>query len=982
MGTDPLQEDIVRKGMEIFRLMEEEPPALFRRNWWVGQLLGMTMGDPQLKLNLFRFIDVLPTLTTPELLVSHVEEYFRGPEGETAPLLQTLLAGTGGGIAASLAAKLLKRNIVTFARTFIAGESPADARKPLRAIWDEGRTFTIDLLGETAVSELEARAYADAYLTAADFLAKELSSWPARHPEREAGFPRFSLSVKISSLYSRIGPNNYDDSVLQVQERLRPILRRVRELGGSVTIDMEMYSLKNLTLDVFFGLLAEPEFREWRHAGIALQAYLRETETDLERLIAWARQRGAPVGVRLVKGAYWEYETVIARQKGWPLPVFGAKGETDRNFERCAGMLLSAPDAVVPAFASHNVRSLAALLVAAERLGVTPERFEVQMLHGMAEPIKRAMARLGLPVRDYVPVGALIPGMAYLVRRLLENTSNEGFLRHTYVDRLERTRLLAEPAGASPSAPSRPAQGMSPFANEPPVDLSRRGEREACRAALDRVRGLLGKFYSAVVGGREVRGGIAIVSVNPARPTEVVGEVAAAGTAQVDEAIASALRERGAWARREGAERADVLFRAAGLARGRRLELAAWQVFETGKNWVEADADVAEAIDYLEYYGREALRLAEPRLLGDMPGETNRYHYLPRGIGAVIAPWNFPLAISTGMVAAGLVTGNTVLYKPSSLSPVTGWHLFSLLREAGVPEGVLSFIPSRGSEVGTYLVSHPEVDFIAFTGSREVGLAIAARAGASVGTRGVKRVVAEMGGKNAIIVDADADLDLAVAGVIQSAFGYQGQKCSACSRAIVLAPCYDRFLERLAEAVRDITVGPPEDPAFFMGPLIDAGAVARVSVCVEQGRREGRLVALGKAPPGGFYHGPAVVADLPASSTLLREEIFGPLLAVVRAADLTEALAVANATDYALTGGLYSRSPRAIARAGEEFSVGNLYINRPITGALVGRQPFGGFRLSGVGSKAGGPDYLHQFLLPRVVTENTMRRGFSPETVA
>jgi len=368
--------------------------------------------------------------------------------------------------------------------------------------------------------------------------------------------------------------------------------------------------------------------------------------------------------------------------------------------------------------------------------------------------------------------------------------------------------------------------------------------------------------------------------------------------------------------------------------------------------------------------------------MGEVPGEDNRYLYQPRGVALVIAPWNFPLAISAGMAAAALVAGNTVLYKPSSLSVVNGWQLFELFREAGLPAGVLNFIPCRGEIAGEVLVGHREVDLIAFTGSREVGLGIIARAARSgPGDRTVKRVITEMGGKNAIIVDADADLDQAIAGVLASAFGYQGQKCSACSRVLVLADCYERFVERLAEAVKGIAVGSPEEPANFMGPLIEARARERAEEFLALGRREGKVAAQAAAPSEGFYFPPTVVTDLPAGSRLLREEIFGPLLAVVRVRDMDEALAVANASEYALTGGLFSRSPASISRAAREFAVGNLYINRGITGAIVGRQPFGGFRMSGIGSKAGGPDYLPQFLEPRVVTENTMRRGFTPEVI-
>ncbi len=434
------------------------------------------------------------------------------------------------------------------------------------------------------------------------------------------------------------------------------------------------------------------------------------------------------------------------------------------------------------------------------------------------------------------------------------------------------------------------------------------------------------------------------------------------------------------WGRRKASDRAEVLFRAAEIARSRRKELAAWQVVEVGKGWAEADADVDEAIDHLEYYGREMIRLGKPARLGDYPGEDNRYFYRPRGVGLVIAPWNFPLAISMGMVSAALVTGNAVLFKPSSLSVVNGWLAFSVLREAGVPEGVLHFVPGRGAVMGGHLVAHRDTDFVLFTGSREVGLSIIEKAGRTApGQRGVKKAVAEMGGKNAIIVDDDADLDQAVPAVVRSAFGYQGQKCSACSRVVVLAACYDRFLLRLVEAVRSIPVGDPQDPAHFMGPVIDAKAKERIEGYIEDGRREGKIEAEIPVPAEGHYVSPVVLTGLPPDSRVLREEIFGPVLSVIRARDFGEALAVANDSDYALTGGVFSRSPVNIERSEREFEVGNLYINRGITGAIVGRQPFGGFKMSGVGSKAGGFDYLLQFLEPRVMSENTMRRGFTPE---
>ena len=969
MGPDSARDAVRAKGMEIFRLMGTETPALFDRDWWAGRMMERVMRDPALKVPLFRFVDVLPALSDSRRIAGHAREYFAADTSPLPRFVNTLLSasGSGEGPAAALTARLVKRGVTRFSKTFIAGETPQSSLKALRRLWREGKTFTVDILGEAVVSEAEAETYRDLYLQLAGTLSREMPG-------------RVHLSVKISSLYSRIGPVNHEDSVREVRRKLLPILAKVREAGGFVNLDMEMYSLKEITLDVFMEILDTPEFHGWDHAGIALQAYLKCTERDLRRLIGWAKERNRRITIRLVKGAYWEYETIVARQKGWEIPVFPRKTHTDANFERCVELALANHEHVTLAVGSHNVRSIAKALAAAEMLDVPRDRYEFQMLYGMGEPIKRALRKMGFTIREYVPVGELLPGMAYLVRRLLENSSNEGFLRKAFLGNVPPETLLAEPESCAEAPADRKPEGIAPYSNEPAADFTIGETRTAFRNALTEVGNRIGESYPAVIGGKEFREGEPIVSVNPARPQKVVGNVFGITGELADRAVSAARDAQKGWSQRAPEDRAAVLFRAAEIARRRRATLAAWQVRETGKGWVEADADVAEAIDYLEYYGREMIRLGKPARLGDRPGEENLYLYRPRGVGLVIAPWNFPLAISVGMASAALVTGNAVLYKPSSLSPVNGWLAFSLLREGGAPEGALNFIPGKGDAVGDRLVSHPEVDFVLFTGSRAVGLRIVEMAGRTApGQKSVKRAVVEMGGKNAILVDADADLDQAVPAVMQSAFGYQGQKCSACSRVIVHADCYDRFLARMREAVKSLTAGPPEDPANMIGPLIDGAAKERVQAAIELGRREGKVVAEIPVPEDGYYVSPTILADLPPDSKVLREEIFGPVLAVIRARDIEEALRIANSSDYALTGGLFSRSPATIARVRETFAVGNLYVNRGITGALVGRQPFGGFRMSGVGSKAGGPDYLLQFMEPRVITENTMRRGFSPD---
>ncbi|HEV3117207.1 MAG TPA: L-glutamate gamma-semialdehyde dehydrogenase, partial [Gemmataceae bacterium] len=692
----------------------------------------------------------------------------------------------------------------------------------------------------------------------------------------------------------------------------------------------------------------------------------------------------------LVKGAYWDFETVIAAQQGWPVPVFTRKWETDANYERATRFLMENYQTLRPALGSHNVRSLAYALATAEMLKLPAGSFEVQMLYGMADPIKDAMVSLGQRVRVYTPYGQLLPGMAYLVRRLLENTANESFLRASFTEHVPEEQLLMNPLRQSvvrsPGFVARDGQTARPesFHNEPLVDFSRQESQQAMLQALQQVKQQLGKVYPAIIAGKAVSSEVTIDSLDPSQIQQIVGRCSRGAVAHAEQAILAAREAFPSWRDRAPQERAEYLFRAAAVMRRRRFELSAWEVYECGKQWREADGDVAEAIDYCEYYGREMLRLARPQHR-DVPGEENAYFYEPRGVVVVIAPWNFPLAILCGMTTAALVTGNTVVMKPAEQSAVIGAKLMEVFQEAGTPAGVVNCLFGVGEEIGPTLIRHPEVAMIAFTGSRGVGLLINREAAETPpGQDHVKRVLTEMGGKNAIIIDDDADLDEAVHGVTASAFGYQGQKCSACSRVIVLDSIYETFLSRLIEATRSLKIAPASDPGSIVGPLIDADARRRVLDYIEIGKAESRLAYaadVGVLAQQGHFVGPHVFADVPPEARIAQEEIFGPVLAVIRARDLEHALEIANGTVYALTGGLYSRSPDRIARVRQAFRVGNLYINRKITGALVDRQPFGGFKLSGIGSKSGGPDYLLQFVLPRTITENTMRRGFAPAAV-
>jgi len=986
--SDEIEQQTQVIGREIFARLQTESPSVFHFSWWDEKILEWCMRDEALKVQMFRFMDVLPRLKTGEQVAQHLQEYFLDHQ-ELFPVavqwgLNVASLGTAPARAVALA---VRRNATRMAQRFIAGATPGEALTAIRKLRRQSLAFTLDLLGEATLSEDEAAAYQHRYLDLLSSLAAAANSWePVELIDTNhlGAIPRVQVSVKLTALYSQFDAIDPEQSAVRVKERLRPILRTAKAVGAFVTVDMEQYRYKDLTLQIFKEVLDEEEFRTWPHNGIVLQAYLRETEQDLYDLLAWAKLRGTPVGVRLVRGAYWDYETVVAQQQHWPIPVFTRKWETDVNFERLVTLLLEHTHLLRPAIATHNIRSLAYALAAARRLGLPERAIELQMLYGMGDAIKATLVQLGQRVRVYAPFGELLPGMGYLVRRLLENTSNDSFLRQSFVEHTAVDELLRSPDehrynDGARGETTRPLSHET-FDNEPELDFAQEDHRHRFRDALAQIRTQLGRTYPLVINNHDLTTTAEIISYNPAQPDEVVGRVARAGIPEAGHSVTVALAALPAWRAAPAVERADFLFRAAAALCARRLEFAAWEVLEAAKPWREADADVCEAIDYLSYYGHEMLRLAPVRRMDDLPGEVNEYVYQPRGVAVVIAPWNFPLAILTGMTAAALVAGNTVIMKPAEQTPVIAAKLMEIFRSVDLPSGVLSYLPGLGEEVGEYLVTHPHINMIAFTGSQSVGLRINALAAQTrEGQRGIKKVIAELGGKNAIIVDDDADLDEAVLGTVISAFGYAGQKCSACSRVIVLEQIYDVFLKRLVEATRGLCVGLAEDPGTFVPSLIDAEARQKVQRYIALGKTEGRVVLEMDAPQIGNCVGPVIVAEVPPQATIAQEEIFGPVLAVLKARDFAEAITIALETPSGLTGGLYSRSPAHIEQARQALRVGNLYINRKITGAIVGRQPFGGFGLSGIGAKAGGPDYLLQFMEPRVITENTLRRGFAPK---
>ncbi|HWY88069.1 MAG TPA: proline dehydrogenase family protein, partial [Gemmataceae bacterium] len=845
-------------GEELFARVDRRGPILLTPGWWDELLMGWTMGDEAVKVQLFRFIDALPLLNGPETVTRHLREYFEEAREALPGWAHLGLRWLPTkGLPARLLARAARSNAQRLARRFIAGSNLEEALRTVAELRRKQLAFTVDLLGEATITEAEAVRCQEAYLHLVEGLSRTVNAWPAIPRIDRDGrgpLPRVNVSIKLSALYSQFDPIDPAGTSSIVRGRLRPILQAARRQGAFVNIDMEQHAYKDLTLRIFKEILEEPEFRDWPDAGIALQAYLRCCEEDVRELAEWARRRGAPVWVRLIKGAYWDYETVIAAQEGWPSPVFEKKWQTDAAYERLTLFLLENHEVLRPAFGSHNIRSLAHAMAAAQLLDLPESAYEIQMLYGMADPVKDALVSLKQRVRVYTPYGRLLPGMAYLVRRLLENTANESFLRASFTEHVAEEELLMNPrmsvvrgqlsvgqVSRNPVPTDNGQLTTDTFRNEPLTDFSGDESRRAMQGALADVKKQLGQRYPPLIGGEQVAAIATMASLNPSHIREVVGECGRATVEQAGAALAAAAAAFPGWRATPADRRADFLVKAAAVMRRRRFELAAWQVYECAKPWREADADVAEAIDFCEFYARAMRRLAKPRGVS-LPGEDNAFVYEPRGVAVVIAPWNFPLAILCGMTTAAVVTGNTVIMKPAEQSSVIGAKFMEVFTEIGLPPGVANYVPGVGEEIGPALVEDPRTALVAFTGSRGVGTLLAKQTAKVVsGQDHFKKLIAELGGKNAIIIDDDADLDEAVSGVVASAFGYQGQKCSACSRAIVLEPLHDVFLERLIAATRSLKIAPAEDPGCKVGPVIDADARERILDYVAKGKQEARL---------------------------------------------------------------------------------------------------------------------------------------------
>ena len=927
-------------------------PAERVQDW----LLTHAVADDRFRGRLLRYMDVLAALDYDSggheaKRLAH--EYFGDAFPDLPFALRWLLRlARNEALPARVVGESARRSAELFARRFITRPGVETVRATTQLLARQGRYPSFDLLGEAVLSDREAEQYVQRYLR----LIEQLGRDPAAGTRTPGDVAALQISLKLSSLTAQFTPVDPAGTLARVRPALERIVEAARAAGVGITVDMEQHEFRDLTWELFTSTFGRGErFGDWPDAGIVLQAYLHEADRHARDLLEFARARGVPFQVRLVKGAYWDYETITSQANRWRPPVFTAKRATDAQFERVLALLVPAAAGLRLAVGSHNARAHAHAEALAEAAGLPAGAIEHQTLFRTAEGTSRALAELGWVARDYVPVGELLPGMAYLVRRVLENSSQAGFLLQNRSG-APAEELLRPPPPGEPPAPSPPAD-TGPFVRASAARWFEPAFRHAFDEALEATRARWGQHFVLEAAGRALPADEELVVFSPSHPAgDPVGSIELAGEAAALEAVAVARAGLAGWAARPAGERAAILRHAADLLEQRAAEFAAWIVHEGGRDREDAWAEVEEAIDVLRYYAAEAERLFE-----EFAGRI-----APRGVVAVIPPWNFSLAIPCGMTSGALAAGNTAVLKPAEQTPLIAHRLVALLHEAGVPPDALIALPGRGETAGRALVESPEVAMIAFTGSRAVGTYIheaVARLRPPDGA--LKAVVAELGGKNPVIVFADADLDEAVEGILESAFGHANQKCSAASRVLVEAPIFELLRDRLVEAVRSLDVGRADAPSTQLNPVIDAEAAERLREAAATARAECDVVLdLFDAPGEDLQVGPLIV-ELPperaGSAATATEELFGPILVLVAFEDEATAYRIANSTAYGLTAGVFSRSPATIERAVAAIESGNIYVNRKTTGARVGVEPFGGMRMSGTGPKAFGPDYLWAF---------------------
>ncbi|NQY80959.1 MAG: bifunctional proline dehydrogenase/L-glutamate gamma-semialdehyde dehydrogenase [Candidatus Caenarcaniphilales bacterium] len=937
-------------------------------NWWNQQILNLTAKLPTLQKQLFKYVDLYPTLANNKARRKFLSEYFLEKSIFGAEILDSLKEVP---FISSSISSLTEFGIKTMSYNFIVDKNPEVLDKKLAELKELGLTCTLDILGELVVSEKEADQYFDAYL---DVIKSKLEA---------------QISVKLSSLYAHLKPKSYELNKKKLLPRLIKIFKIAKENGSSVTVDSEHYEYKDLFFDITKEALMSEDLKDWDGAGIVIQAYLKESKEDLLDFIEFARERGTKFKIRLVKGAYWDYERAIALQYNWEIPVYEKKVDTDANYEELIGILMQAHEYISPAIASHNMRSTAQTIKWAEELDLDKSEFEFQFLYGMLDPIKFHLKEQGYQVNVYLPFGDLIEGMAYLVRRLLENTANNSFVYQSINDKQSIETLLQAPVKNSEKEDlpdlAVNTNSIESFTNAANLDFSKRNDCERISDAIEKIETkVMDSPFNAysIINSQKKKTEKIIDSINPGNTNQVLAKVHFASIDDLNSAIEYSEESFKFWKKVPWQERVEILESFAKKIEEKRDYYNAITILEAAKPWEEADAEISEAVDFLNYYAKQARELFSSSRLRSFPGEDNQNIYQSIGIAGIISPWNFPFAIMLGMTSAALVAGNTAIVKPSENTSLVAYevlkdfiqHIKDSLNNKKGSGAVLQLLLGEGSSIGDALVKHKKTKIISFTGSRLVGMNINKFANENINLK--KKVITEMGGKNAIIIDETADLDLAVPAIIKSAFSFAGQKCSACSRLIVVKELYEEIKERLIESTKTLIVGEAKKAETDLSAVIDEKAFNKIKRYIDKAKVDGKvLISDLEKPRDGYYVSPMIIADLDPKSIIIKEEIFGPILALIKAENLDDALAIANGSDYGLTGAFLSRSPQNIEYVKENYEVGNLYINQGSTGAIVSRQAFGGTKLSSIGYKAGGPNYLLQFLEEKTITENTMRHG-------
>ncbi|MBH1989266.1 MAG: proline dehydrogenase family protein [Myxococcaceae bacterium] len=947
-----MQKQIEELGLKLFEEMRGEIPGIFNSDYWQGKLMDWVMKDPSFRVDLFHFVDVLPQLRSSEQVAQHIKEYLL-KEGRILPgVISVALKAATARLSSGIATRSIRKNISAMAERFVVGREVKSAIQELHALHEQGIAFTVDLLGEYSLSNQQADEYQKRYLDLIHHLVRIANQWRS-DPVMDV-MPRVHMSIKIPVLEPQIKAVDPVGSLEKLRKRILPLFEAADRENVFLNLDLGQWEYHEITYHLFESL------SKFKNIGIVVQAYLKSSEGDLERLLTLAKKRGAPIGACLVKGAYWDFEVVNAQQKGFECPVFKDKAETDRNYEKLSRFLLDHAEHFHIAFGSHNLRSIAQAIVYAERQKIPSSAYEIQMLYGMAEPERKVLRARGHRVRVYAPIGELLPGMAYLVRCLFENTSNTGFLKLSHRDNIDPIVLLKEPAV---SLEGTPKATLNDSANGSLTDFTKPENREGFQKSLDRWAKTFPIRVPVILSGFSQKGERVFEGVTPNDGQTVVARVEMASQEQAEQAIQNAFEAMTNWRAQSLATRTQWLRKLADILERDRFELAALQCYEVAKPWLEADRDVAEAIDSCRYYARQAEQELSPRKQGHLLGEQNWLSYEGRGPCFVLAPGNFSLAILCGMAVAALVSGNTVIMKPAKNASLVAKSLFDRILESGFPKEVCQFLPGCGSEIEAYWVEHPLVAQIAFSGSRDVGLQIIEKAAKTKrGQPQVKRVICEMGTKNAVIVDDDADLDEAVLGILHSAFGFAGQKSSAASRILVHEAIYESFVSRLIEGCQSLVVGSAVQPSISLPPVVDEQARQRLLHEIELASKENKLLYRGEIPDQGFFVPVALFEVESEQVRLMQQEFLGPILAIMKMKTFAECLRVAASTEFARTGMVYSRSPKNLELAKKEFRAGNLYFNRASTG----------LGMSGIGTKAGGPGYLLNFVDLKVVTENTL----------